>query len=226
MRGDPSAEALSYKQVSRSASEPLPLSLVIVKTPCGQRVILREAKKKRRSRFAAQKAWRGIEGRRVWKVASGTWEVCGAKAAQKSDESIVAMKRGNARGAKGFYVQKETFRSNGSKPLDCKVLYGRGNPRDCRKARSRRLSAPCAHEGETVGKGEERTEVSVLQRTTETRACSPHKKEIPMTPVSHGKPCAGNPHARFEEGVSAPETPRRNALLHKGICTAKKTTCR
>ena len=63
MRGDPSAEALSYKQVSRSASEPLPLSLVIVKTPCGQRVILREAEKKRRSRFAAQKAWRGIEGR-------------------------------------------------------------------------------------------------------------------------------------------------------------------
>ena len=47
-----------------------------------------------------------------------------------------------------------------------------------------------------------------------------------MTPVSHGKPCAGNPHARFEEGASAPETPRRNALLHKGICTAKKTTCR
>ena len=101
MRGDPSAEALSYKQVSRSASEPLPLSLVIVKTPCDQRVILREAEKKRRSRFAARKAWRGIEGRnrrssgardlsepsrseseaeRVWKVASGTWEVCGAKA--------------------------------------------------------------------------------------------------------------------------------------------------
>ena len=91
MRGDPSAEALSYKQVSRSASEPLPLSLVIVKTPCGQRVIQREAEKKRRSRFAARKAWRGIEGRnrrasgardlsepsrseseaeRVWKVAS------------------------------------------------------------------------------------------------------------------------------------------------------------
>ena len=88
MRGDPSAEALSYKQVSRSASEPLPLSLVIVKTPCGQRVILREAEKKRRSRFAARKAWRGIEGRnrraseaeRVWKVASGTWETCDAKA--------------------------------------------------------------------------------------------------------------------------------------------------
>ena len=79
----------------------MPLSLVIVKTPCGQRVILREAEKKRRSRFAAQKAWRGIEGHnrrasgardssepsrseseaeRVWKVASGTWEVCGAKA--------------------------------------------------------------------------------------------------------------------------------------------------
>ena len=38
-----------------------------------------------------------------------------------------------------------------------------------------------------------------------------------MTPVSHGKPCAGNPHARFEEGASAPETPRRNALLHN-VC--------
>ena len=36
-----------------------------------------------------------------------------------------------------------------------------------------------------------------------------------MTPVSHGKPCAGNQHARFEEGASAPEEPRRNALLHK-----------
>ena len=80
MRGDPSAEALFYKQVSRSASEPLLLSLVNPKTPCGQRVILREAEKKRRSRFAARKAWRGIEGRRVWKVASGTWETCGAKA--------------------------------------------------------------------------------------------------------------------------------------------------
>ena len=36
-----------------------------------------------------------------------------------------------------------------------------------------------------------------------------------MTPVSHGKPCAGNPHARFEEGASASEEPRRKALLHR-----------
>ena len=36
-----------------------------------------------------------------------------------------------------------------------------------------------------------------------------------MTPVSHGKPCAGNPHARFDEGASASEKPRRNALLLK-----------
>ena len=35
-----------------------------------------------------------------------------------------------------------------------------------------------------------------------------------MKSVSHGKPCAGNPHARFEEGASASKTPRRNALLH------------
>ena len=101
MRGDPSAEALSYKQVSRSASEPLLLSPVNSNIPCGQRVSAREAEKKRRSRFAAWKAWRGIEGHnrrasgardssepsrseseaeRVWKVASGTWETCGAKA--------------------------------------------------------------------------------------------------------------------------------------------------
>ena len=38
-----------------------------------------------------------------------------------------------------------------------------------------------------------------------------------MTPVSHGKPCAGNPHARFDEGASAPEDPRRKALLHKEL---------
>ena len=80
MRGDSNVEALPYEQVSRSVSEPLLLSLVNPKTPCGQRVMLREAEKKRRIRFAARKAWRGIEGRRVWKVASGTWETCGAKA--------------------------------------------------------------------------------------------------------------------------------------------------
>ena len=68
-RGDPTVEALSDKQVSRSVSEPLPLSLVTPKDPCGQRLKMREAEKKRRSRFAARKAWRGIEGRRVWKVA-------------------------------------------------------------------------------------------------------------------------------------------------------------
>ncbi|MBR0196675.1 MAG: hypothetical protein IJQ34_00925 [Kiritimatiellae bacterium] len=104
MRGDPNVEALSYKQISRSASEPLLLSPVSSKTPCGQRVISREAEKKRPTRFRAQKAWRGIEGRRVWTVVSGTWEVCGVKASQKSDEAIVASKRGNARGAKGLYL--------------------------------------------------------------------------------------------------------------------------
>ena len=79
-RGDPTAEALRYKQVSRSASEPSLLRLVISNNPCGQRIIKREAEKRRRSRFAARKARRGIEGRRVWKVASGTWEACGVKA--------------------------------------------------------------------------------------------------------------------------------------------------
>ena len=43
-----------------------------------------------------------------------------------------------------------------------------------------------------------------------------------MTPVSHGKPCAGNPHARFDEGASASEEPRRNALLHKTDVQGRK----
>ena len=47
-----------------------------------------------------------------------------------------------------------------------------------------------------------------------------------MTPVSHGKPCAGNPHARFDEGAPASEKPRRNALLHSGsmIALGRKPT--
>ncbi|MBQ3747846.1 MAG: FYDLN acid domain-containing protein [Kiritimatiellae bacterium] len=35
-----------------------------------------------------------------------------------------------------------------------------------------------------------------------------------MTTVPQGKPCAGNPHARFEEGASAQAEPRRGALLY------------
>ncbi len=36
-----------------------------------------------------------------------------------------------------------------------------------------------------------------------------------MTPVSRGKPCAGNAYARFEEGGVAQAEPRRSALLDK-----------
>ena len=43
-----------------------------------------------------------------------------------------------------------------------------------------------------------------------------------MTPVSHGKPCAGNPHARFDEGASASEELRRKALLHHILQTNTK----
>ena len=106
MRGDPNVEALSYKQVSRSASEPLLLSLVSFKTPCGQRVILREAEKKRRSRFATRKAWRGIEGRRVWKVASGTWEVCVAKAAAEVGRTHSSVEAGQCPWSEGVLRAK------------------------------------------------------------------------------------------------------------------------
>ena len=46
-----------------------------------------------------------------------------------------------------------------------------------------------------------------------------------MTPVSHGKPCAGNPHARFDEGAPASEKPRRNALLHTTITDREIIVC-
>ena len=106
MRGDPSAEALSHKQVSRSVSEPLPLSLVIIKTPRGQRVVCREAEKKGRSRFAVRKAWRDIEGRRVWKVASGTWEVCGAKASAEVGRTHSSVEAGQRPWSEGVLRAK------------------------------------------------------------------------------------------------------------------------
>lgn len=124
MRGDPSAEALSYKQVSRSASEPLPLSLVIDKTPCGQRVILREAEKKRRSRFAARKAWRGIEGRRVLKVQHrNLGDLPPRKRGQESDGAVVAQRRGNARGAKGLCIKSVSNRKARSELSEEQRLY-------------------------------------------------------------------------------------------------------
>ena len=72
-------------------------------------------------------------------------------------------------------MQKETFQTNGGKPLDCEVLHGGGNPQDCRKARAFRISASCAHEGETVGKSEERDRFYNLKRLvveTETLMCA------------------------------------------------------
>ena len=91
------------KQISHSVSEPSFLRLVN-SGPCGQRVRMREAEKKRPTRLGTQKARRGKEGWRVWKVASGTWEVCGVKTLQKSDETVVVTKRSNFRGAKGLYL--------------------------------------------------------------------------------------------------------------------------
>ena len=46
-----------------------------------------------------------------------------------------------------------------------------------------------------------------------------------MTPVSHGKPFAGNSNARFDEGASAPGNPRRNALLHSHASNAAILLC-
>ena len=136
-RGDPTAEALSYKQVSRSASEPSLLRLVIVKTPCGQRIISREAEKKRRSRFAARKAWRGIEGRRVWKVALGTWEVCGAKAPAEVGRGRSSDEASNDRRAKGLYLQNETMRTAWREESDGRKTHQRGQSARMRRAGNR-----------------------------------------------------------------------------------------
>ena len=46
-----------------------------------------------------------------------------------------------------------------------------------------------------------------------------------MIPVSQGKPYAGNPHVRFEEGASAQAAPRRSALLHTESLAAPFEPC-
>ena len=42
-----------------------------------------------------------------------------------------------------------------------------------------------------------------------------------MTTVSHGKPYAGNPHVRFEEGASESAKPSRKALLHTNCAAVR-----
>ena len=103
-RGDSTAGALSYKRVSRSASESLLLRLVNPNNPCGQRLVLREAEKKCRIRFATRKAWRDIGERRARTVLSGTWEACAAKAVAGVGRTHSSGEAGNDRGVKGFYV--------------------------------------------------------------------------------------------------------------------------
>jgi len=102
-RGDPTVEALPDKQISHSVSEPSFLRLVN-SSPCGQRVRIREAEKMRPTRLGVQKAWRGKEGWRVWKVVSGTWEVCGAKASAEVGRGHSSGEAGNDRRAKGLYL--------------------------------------------------------------------------------------------------------------------------
>ena len=47
-----------------------------------------------------------------------------------------------------------------------------------------------------------------------------------MTTVSHGKPYAGNPHVRFEEGASESAKPSRKAILHNELTKSEKRKCR
>ena len=104
MRGDPSAEALSYKQVSRSASEPLPLSLVISKIHAAS--VSSSVKPKRGVGVDLRRGKHGgaERGGASGKLHRELGRPAARKRPQESDEAIVASKRGNARGAKGLYV--------------------------------------------------------------------------------------------------------------------------
>ena len=137
MRCDPNVEALFYEQVGRSASEPLLLSPVNSNIPCGQRVSAREAEKKRRSRFAARKAWRGIEGRHVWNVTPGTWEACDAKAPAGVGRGHSSIEASNDRGAKGLYLQNETIQIRSREESDGRKTHQRGQSAFWRRVRNR-----------------------------------------------------------------------------------------
>ena len=58
--------------------------------------------------------------------------------------------------------------------------------------------------------------LALRTRITDSGVLSLMRQWLKVQQLSHGKPCAGNPHARFDEGASASEEPRRNALLHNG----------
>ena len=58
--------------------------------------------------------------------------------------------------------------------------------------------------------------LALRTRITDSGVLSLIRQWLKVQQLSHGKPCAGNPHARFDEGASASEEPRRNALLHNG----------
>ena len=291
MRGDPNVEALSYKQVSRSVSESLLLSLDNSKGPCGQRVILREAEKKRRSRFAAE-------------IKSGKNQVYDADLSSyfdtiPHDKLFLALRR-RITDSGVLSLIRQWLKSNSVEPNGvqnspkgrgtpqggvispllsniylhwfetCAMMVAKArhymtgrrylewcpSPKSVKKVRRKvkeqtmrrkllmpveevikrqvRVSVASVCESERictvspvqVPQQEEAAAVSaeirrdLLRRTKETRAYSPYKKEVlPMKSVSHGKPCVGNPHARFEDGASASKEPRRNALLHK--CNVK-----
>ena len=133
-KGAPDGESLPYKQVSRSVSEPLLLTLVKSRTPCVQRIISRESEKKRRSRFAVRKAECAVtkrsagrrrrsrsdaqvpvQGLRAWKVTLGIIrEVCGVKASAEIGRGRSGDEAGQRPlSEKGLYLQNETMRIEG-----------------------------------------------------------------------------------------------------------------
>lgn len=100
---------------------------------------------------------------------------------------------GNADGAKGPCVQKETSGMNGREErMDCEV------PRKVQLLRWRKGVRMAACSLRTASQGQCETESA-------RRKGDDHDKRGWRKPVvSHGKPDARNPHVRFEEGAGVP----------------------
>lgn len=104
MRGDPNVEALSYKQVSRSASEPSPLSLVITKTHAVSVSTCVKPKRSVQLDLGHREHGGTEKGGASGKLCQELGRSAMRKRQQKSDGFIVVSKQGNACGAKGSYV--------------------------------------------------------------------------------------------------------------------------
>ena len=127
--------------MSRSASEPLLLSLVNTKihavsvSTCVKPKRSVEGDLRRREHGGTEKG--GASG----KLCRELGRSAARKRPQKSDEAILASMRGNARGAKGLYLQNETIRIESREESDGRKTHQRGQPALWRRVGNRSTAA-------------------------------------------------------------------------------------